>query len=513
MMNMERPREYQEAIFNTAKKYNTLVVLPTGLGKTLIALLLASYMIKKYPESKILFLAPTRPLVEQHYEYFKKRMLDDYESHIFTGKINAKKRAELWQNVKIIFSTPQCIENDLKHKRIDLKNVSLLIEDESHRCLKNYSYVYVAKTYLKEAKKPRLLGLTASPGSDASVIKKICKNLGIDAVEIRTRESSDVKPYLQELKKEIIKVDLTKELQDIRFLLQEIYKKRIEELKNRKLLFARTSKTNLIELQRKLQRMIGSGNRHFNNLRGISVCAQAIKIQHLLELLETQSIESAQNYVNDLFEQDKQGKSKAVKQLVKSKTFGDAYLLLMKLYEKNIEHPKFEKLKEIMQKEMDKNKELKAIIFSQYRDSVNKICQILKTKDIKAKVFIGQAKRRTDGLTQIEQQAILREFKQGKINVLVSTSVGEEGLDIPEVDLVVFYEPIPSAIRKIQRAGRTARLKPGKLIILMTKGTRDESYHWAAYHKEKKMYQALEDMKKDFKNKLDKKEQKKINEF
>ena len=510
---MERPREYQQSIFETAKRHNTLVVLPTGLGKTLIALLLASHRIEKFPESKILFLAPTRPLVEQHYDYFKKHLVKEYKSRIFTGKINAKKRAELWERTRIIFSTPQCIENDLKNRRIHLKEVSLLIEDETHRCLKNYSYVYVAQTYFKEAKNPRILGLTASPGNEVAIIKKICKNLGIGAVEIRTRESSDVKPYLQKLQKEIIKVELTKEMQKIRSLLQEIYQKRIEELKNRKLLFSRVTKTNLIELQKKLHRMISTGNRHFNVLRGVSVCAQTIKIQHLLELLETQGIETTKNYMDNLFEQEKAGKSKAAKQLVNAKQFGDAYILLMELYNKNIEHPKFEKLKRIMGEEIKQNKELKVIIFSQYRDSVNKIAQILTAKGIKSKVFVGQAKRKTDGLTQIEQQAILREFKQGKINALVSTSVGEEGLDIPEVDLVVFYEPIPSAIRKIQRAGRTARLKSGKLIILLTKGTRDESYHWAAHQKEKKMYRILEDIKQDFKNKINKKQQKKINEF
>jgi Fanconi anemia group M protein len=510
---MERPREYQKAIFETTKKYNTLVVLPTGLGKTLIALLLAFHRIEKFPNSKIVFLAPTRPLVEQHYNYFSKHLLKKYESHIFTGKINAKTRAELWEKTRIIFSTPQCIENDVKKNRINLSDVSLLIEDECHRCLKSYSYVFVAKNYAKEAKHPRILGLTASPGSKSTVIKKICKNLGINSVEIRTRESRDVKPYLQELQEEIIKVELSAEMQEIRSDLQEICNKKIDELKNRKLLFGRTTKTNIIQLQKKLQRMIFTGNRHFNILRGVSVCAQAIKLQHLLGLLETQGIETTRNYMEDLFEQDKQGKSKAVKQIVNSKEFGDAYLKIMDLYSKNIEHPKFEKLKEVMDKEIKHNKELRAIIFSQYRDSVAKIVQLLTIKGIKSSVFIGQAKRRTDGLTQIEQQAILREFKQGKINALVSTSIGEEGLDIPEVDLVIFYEPIPSAIRKIQRAGRTARLKPGKLIILMTKGTRDESYHWAAYHKEKKMYQAIEDIKQDFKSKLKKKEQKQINEF
>ncbi|MCL6500513.1 MAG: DEAD/DEAH box helicase family protein [Candidatus Pacearchaeota archaeon] len=510
---MERPREYQLNILETAKKHNTLVVLPTGLGKTLIAFMLALHRLEKFPRSKILFLAPTRPLVEQHHNYFRAHLLQQYESHIFTGKINAKRREELWQNAQIIFSTPQCIENDLKKNRFDLKDVSLLIEDEAHRCLKNYSYVYVAQAYVKEAKNPRLLGLTASPGSDASIIKKISQNLGIEAVEIRTRESKDVKQYLQKLSIETVKVNLTTELQEARELLQEIYKKRVEELKNRQLLFSRVTKTTLIELQKKLQRMIATGNHHFNILRGVSVCAQAIKIQHLLELLETQGVETSKKYMDELYDQAKQNKSKAVKQLVNTKEFGEAYLRIIRLYERNIEHPKFEKLIEIVQQELKKTENLRAIIFSQYRDSVNKITQTLVSKGIKAKIFIGQAKRKMDGLSQIEQQAILREFKQGRINMIVSTSIGEEGLDIPEVDLVIFYEPIPSAIRKIQRAGRTARLKPGKLIILMTKGTRDESYHWAAYYKERQMYRALEEINQGFKEKIKEKEQKKISQF
>lgn len=494
-----KAREYQLSILETAKKHNTLVVLPTGIGKTLIALMLTQERLEKFPESKILFLAPTRPLTEQHYHYFKKYLSSAHDSHIFTGKINPKQRAEIWKNAQIIFSTPQCIENDLKNSLIDLKQVSLLIEDESHRCLKNYSYVYVAGEYLKQAKNPRLLGLTASPGSDATVIKGICKNLGIDAVEIRTRESTDVKPYLQKLERDVIKVDLTEEMKSIRYLLKTIYDKKVEELQNRKLLFGRTTKTNIIELQKRLLRMITAGNQHFNILRGLSICAQAIKIQHALEMLETQGIEQCYNYINEIFDQANQGKSKAVKQLVNTKELGDAYLILTKLFQKNIEHPKFAKLKEVMQQEIKTKPELKAIIFSQYRDTVNKIRDILNAMNIKAKTFIGQAKRKTSGLTQIEQQAILREFSQGRINVLVSTSIGEEGLDLPEVDLVVFYEPIPSAIRKIQRTGRTARLKPGKLIVLVTRGTRDESNYWAAYHKEKKMYATLENMRESFK--------------
>lgn len=514
IMEPIEPRAYQQAIFETAKKHNTLVVLPTGLGKTLVALMLAQHRLKEFPDSKIIFLAPTRPLVEQHYNYFNKYLKQaEREMHIFTGKISPKIRAELWQKAKIIFSTPQCIENDLKHNLIDIEDVSLLIEDEAHRCLKNYSYTSVAKSYLQTAKNPRLLGLTAWPGSDASIIKDIVKNLGVEAVEIRTRESIDVKPYLQKLDHEVIRVDLTKEMQEIRVLLQELCKKKVEELKNRQLLFGPPTKTNLIELQKKLIRNISSGNSHFNALRGMSVCAQAIKLQHALELLETQGIESCHNYLKDLFEQARQGKSKGVKQLANSKELGNAYLLLIQLHEKNIEHPKFAKLKEVILQEIKRKANLKAIVFSQYRDTGYKINQIFTAMGLKSKTFIGQAKRKTDGLTQIEQQAILREFKQDKINILVSTSIGEEGLDLPEVDLVVFYEPIPSAIRKIQRQGRTARLKPGKLIILLTRNTRDESYYWAAYHKEKRMYGILEDMQQGFKKQLHEKNQKKLGSF
>ena len=95
---------------------------------------------------------------------------------------------------------------------------------------------------------------------------------------------------------------------------------------------------------------------------------------------------------------------------------------------------------------------------------------------------------------------MVEKFKEGKINVLVATSIAEEGLDIPEVSEVIFYEPVPSAIRKIQRAGRTARLDPGKLKILVTKNTRDQIYHYAAHHKEKRMHSAIDQIKKDFDN-------------
>lgn len=505
---MIEPREYQKAISETASKKNTLVVLPTGLGKTLIALMLAENRFNLFPESKIIFLAPTRPLVEQHYYYFKKNSnLTDL--YLVTGKINSKKRKEIFQEAKVIFSTPQCIENDLKNNLISLDNVSLLIEDECHRCLRNYSYTFVAQKYLEQAKNPRILGLTASPSSEPEKIREICKNLNIEAVEIRTRESKDVEQYLQKLTFEPIKLEFPQELRDIRVLLKILYDKKVKELQNRKILFQRPTKVSLLDLQKKLRNMLIAGNKHFNVLKGVSICAQAIKLGHALELLETQTVETFYNYLQVLYDQANEKKSKAVVQIVNSREFQDAYIITIKLYHENFEHPKLAKLKEIVKKELEQNKDAKILIFSQYRDTVSKINLDLSKQGIKSAIFIGQAKKKDIGLSQKEQQFVLHKFKQGEINCLVSTSIGEEGLDIPEVAVVVFYEPIPSAIRKIQRAGRTARLKPGKLIILITKDTRDESYYWAAHHKEKKMHEELENLK----NGLNKKEIKTLLDF
>jgi Fanconi anemia group M protein len=506
-------REYQDSIIETAKKYNTLVVLPTGMGKTLIALFLAKHCLSENPKSKILFLAPTRPLAQQHFDYFKKNLPELYaELSLFTGKIDAEKRKKLWQVADIIFSTPQCIANDLRKNKISLESVSLLIEDECHRCLKNYDYTNVARKF-HEQSGGKILGLTASPGSDSKIIQEICNTLKIEKVEVRDRNSDDVKPYIQELETKIIKVNFPEDFQKIRAPLKELYDKKIDELKNRQLLFGPVMKSRLLELQAKLARQLHAGNNHFNVLRGLSVCAQAVKLDHALELIETQGITPLYQYIQNLFEQAKKNQSKAVSQVIKAPQFTAAYIELTKLLNKE-EHPKFEKLKEIITEDIAKNSNAKFIVFSQYRDTVVIINRALnKIPGIRARVFVGQAKRGKGddetGLSQKEQNEIINEFKSGNINVLTATSIGEEGLDLPEVSCVVFYEPIPSAIRKIQRTGRTARLKPGKLIMLMTLKTRDESYHYASLNKERKMYSALDKISKS----LEKENSKTLNDF
>lgn len=499
------PRKYQEEIFKTCSKKNCLVVLPTGLGKTLIALMLTIERMKKYPGSKALILAPTKPLVEQHLETFRKFLPELFgEITIFTGKINAQDRKKLWDKGDIIFSTPQCIANDSRKNLYSLENVSLLVEDEAHRCVKNYAYNTIIQKYLSQAENPRILGLTASPGNDSKKIKKICQNLNIEEVELRSRESPDVKEYLQELNFKKEDVDFPSELFELKMVMEKLQGTYIKELEKRKVLFGRKNKIDLIELQQKLSKMISraTGEEKFNYMRAASVCAQVLKLHHAIELLETQTLESLNLYLKNLFDQAANNKSKGVKQLVSKTEFNYIHNRVQELLDKGFEHPKLEKLKRIVEKETKKNSSNKKIsriiVFTQFRSTASSIAKKLnEIAEIKSKIFVGQTKKQGVGLKQKDQKKIISQFSEGEINTLISTSIGEEGLDIPEVDAVIFYEPIPSAIRKIQRAGRTARLKEGKLFILVTKKTRDETFYYVSLSREKKMYLDIEKIKKE----------------
>jgi|TARA_B100002003_G_C14141723_1_gene548978 Fanconi anemia group M protein len=512
MIKNFKPRLYQESILNTTVSKNTLVVLPTGLGKTNVFLMLASLRLKMYPNSKILFVGPTKPLIDQYLTVFKKHFeIPEEKMAIFTGMVKPEKRAELWKTSKVIFSTPQGLENDIISKRINLEEVSLLGVDEAHRAVGNYAYVFVAKQYQKLAKYPRILALTASPGSDMEKIKEVCQNLHIEDVEVRTQEDPDVKPYVQEMDLEWINVELSHVFFEIQKYLNDCLKERLDKLKswdilkNKDLSFV--SKRELLAIQGQIHGSIAKGESDSTMWSAISILAEIMKVYHAVELLETQGITSLHTYLKGIYDQSFKTKVKAVKNLVQDPNFKSALYKTEKLFEQKVQHPKLIKLQEIIREEIKNNPETKLIIFNQYRDNAldikNKLNEI---DDINAELFVGQTKKGGTGLSQKDQKKVLDNFREGKFNVIVATSIGEEGLDIPKVDLVIFFEPIPSAIRTIQRRGRTGRQDKGRVIILMAKKTRDEGYRWSAHHKEKRMYRNLKILKKSIFSMLPKQE-------
>ncbi|OYT57352.1 MAG: hypothetical protein B6U68_01970 [Candidatus Aenigmarchaeota archaeon ex4484_14] len=487
--NTIEKREYQERIAHNALKANTLVVLPTGLGKTPLAALVSAYRLEQDMHKKILFIAPTKPLVAQHRRSFERFLkIGPSELKIITGEIKPEKRKGLYEKSDIVFATPQTIRNDLKKGILNLKKFSLLIVDEAHRAVKNYAYTYIAKKYIQQAEKPLILGLTASPGGHLTKINEVKQALFIKQIETRTKDDRDVKHYVKGVEQHWIKVDLTDELKKIKKYLDDIKEEKINILKKWNIIHGKISKSYLLKVQEFLAR-----KKYGSSFAAMSLIAEIIKIDHCLLLLETQCLYALKKYFNKIISDAETAKTKAVVRLAKNENFQRAIRALDEIMSKGKEHPKIERLVEIVENEYSKA-DAKIIIFAQYRDTVEKIyTSVKKIAGCKPVILIGQSG--SAGLSQKEQVKKINEFDMGFYNCLICTSIGEEGLHMGTATTAIFYEPVPSAIRTVQRRGRVGREKVGRLYILITADTRDEAYFWSAYHKEKKMKKILDKMK------------------
>ncbi len=482
------PRLYQEAILGTAVNKNTLVVLPTGLGKTFLAALVAAKRLElNLVEGKILFLAPTKPLAMQHAETWKDIFnFPKEEFKVFTGLVNPQKRIYEYDEARFIFATPQVIQNDLLSSRFSLEDVLLLIVDEAHRTSGEYPYSFIAKKYINQSKNPRILALTASPGTSKDEIERVCKDLYIEKIETRVREDTDVSPYIKKRDYDWVVLELPREMLRIKGLLEVVFAETLRYLKKGGIIqFAEKSAFRKKEILRLQAQLVQDAHKNPEYYPYLSAVAALLKLSHGIELIETQGVKQAYDYLKGLHSDN----TKAAHYLLTTLHVKEATAIAEDLINKNIEHPKLQKLVEILKQGE------KAIVFAHYRTTVDIILSELKKNNIKTTSLVGQARSaKKIGLSQKEQIKRLDEFRKGKYKVLVATSIGEEGLDIPEVDRVIFYEPVPSAVRTIQRAGRTARHRPGKITIFITRGTRDEAYYWSSQRKEKRMYGVLKDV-------------------
>ncbi len=481
-------RLYQEQILGTIVGKDTLVCLPTAMGKTPLAILLAAYRMERFPGSRVLMMAPTRPLVNQHLRSFRDFMdLPEEDSGMVTGMVKPSEREGIYSDKKLILATPQTIQRDLENRRLSLKGFSLLIIDEAHHSIGRYAYPYVSRKYREEADNPRILALTASPGGTREKIEEICRNIGIEEVEIRTEQDRDVMPYIKEKRVEWIEVVLPESFERVRALLKKAYDSRIEALKKWGFLHTRrVSKKDLLSLQASLSKSIGQGYR--KAFLGMSYTIQAIKLEHALGLLETQGIGILEKYWSKLRGET----TNTAKKLLNDRAVSNAMFLTRSLSERGSRHPKMGRLCTIVGEQLREEPGSRIIIFANYRESVKEIVEMLSgLEGARPVVFVGQR----EGISQREQIRIIGDFRAGEYNILVGTSISEEGLDIPSMNLAIFYEPVPSEIRSIQRRGRVGRQIAGRIVVLVAKGTRDEAYRWSAHHKERRMHGVLHEMK------------------
>ncbi len=371
--------------------------------------------------------------------------------------------------------------------RIAFGDVVLMIFDEAHRSVKDYSYAQLATLYKDGARDPLILGLTASPGGSKEKVNEITRNLFIEKVEARTEEDEDVRPFVEQTSLEGIKVSLPAEYEVLLTALREIYNEKISRLTQGGFLpKGRVSKTMLLASRGTMVSRLKSSNPvNKGYIFGALINqAQAIIIVHAVELLETQGISVLLKYLSRLRERPEQGKSAAA--LLKD----PRWLFIEEEADRirNAGYPKLDQVAQIVGQQLQVKRDSKIIVFTQYRDTIETITERLATLGVSSARFVGQAnKADNEGMDQRQQSEALRRFTDGEFSVLVSSSIGEEGLHVPDVDLVIFYEAVPSEIRSIQRKGRTGRTRPGRVIILLAEGTIDEAYYFSSLRREKAM--------------------------
>ncbi|MGY5151592.1 MAG: DEAD/DEAH box helicase [Candidatus Nitrosopumilus sp. bin_6a] len=453
-------RDYQIDLANQAISENCIVVLPTGLGKTAVALhVISEYLTKG--SGGILFLAPTRVLVNQHYEFLKNNLtLDDIS--IITGEDTIQKRTKLWNN-SVVCATPEIARNDLNREIVSPDQFSLVVFDEVHRTIGDYAYSGIAKWF--ENSPARIVGMTATLPSEKEKATEILTKLRISRVAEKTEDSLDVKPYTQETNTEWINVELPPELKIIQTLLKTALDERYDLLRKNGIRLA--EQQSLSALLRIRQFVLNQ------NRRSAKPLFTAIRIHYALSMLEAHGITPFLKFC----ERTKAKKGVGVKDLFElDPNFTKAIELAKEAQAHGIEHSKIPKLKEIIDSVPGK-----ALIFTSYRDSVDLIFNKLTELGISAGILIGKAG--DTGLKQKKQIETVQKFRDGLFQVLVATRVGEEGLDIAEVNQVIFYDNVPSSVRFIQRRGRTGRKDIGKLVVLIAKNTIDETYYWIGKRK------------------------------
>jgi len=497
-------RKYQINIYEAVKNTNSLVVLPTGLGKTIIAVLVLTD--KLVSGKKVLFLAPTKPLCEQHASFIRRTtILSGDDVAVVTGETSSpRKRNEIYKKAKVVVATPQTIENDLDI-RLPLNEYGLVIFDEVHRTVGDYAYVRIIEKYRSVAD-AQVLGLTASPGRDFEQVEDVVISLGIRHIEVRNEWDNDVRPYMSRRSLQWHLIDMPTEVTQVMLHIDNILREILKDLgkysrQATNLTPEKLSKKALVEIQKRMQRNLGKRGGYLYH--GLSVASAAMKLSHLKDMLTSQGVDVAKMYLTKLDDDASRG----AKRIQKHPLYQEIKKGIGGIQDGQ---PKLTIAKTIIQKHLEENKDARIMMFAEYRDTVEMLLPEINTiAGVRAVHFIGQTTTATEkGMSQVEQKQTLDAFRMGTYNVLISTSIGEEGIDIPTTSLVLFYEPVPSAIRHIQRKGRTARDGyPGEVMILIMKGSRDEAYYWSSVKKEKKMYRYVYQLKDQLEGKKPRKKQ------
>ena len=466
------------------------MVMPTGFGKTAVEWMAMAEALR-LERGKILLIAPTTGLVDQQRRMATEMLnLDANKIVSYTGEITPTKRPPLWSQGSVIMATAQVIRNDATNGIIDLREVGLLIVDEAHHSTGNHAYAQVGDLYLTANPSALVLGATASPGSSEANILEVARRLGIERLDVSKKEDPLLIPYSVKLEAVPHRLNLPEQLNELLAPIQDQQDAEAEHLRRLGFLAptGHLSSKLIEEAQRRASMAIQRRDRRgYDAARRIGDLRRA---HLLLDLLRTQGVTSAMSFLQRAEEDGRSGE-RSTNRFVGLPAIHEFRRLARISGEL---HPKPEYVRNLVEIQRKENPESKMLIFTEYRDTVDHLVEALdEIPGVLVDKFIGQSgKGKRKGMTQRQQLAQLNKFREGKLNVLVATSVGEEGLDVPAADLVILYEPVASAIRAIQRRGRTARQRDGSVHTLIAIGSRDEFVNSAAQRREAKMYTLLQ---------------------
>ncbi|XP_041927381.1 Fanconi anemia group M protein isoform X5 [Alosa sapidissima] len=500
-------RDYQLKISEASLFQNTLVCLPTGLGKTFIASVVMYNFYRWYPYGKIVFMAPTKPLVAQQIEACYKVMgIPQEHMAELTGSTPAQQRRELWRLKRVFFLTPQVMVNDLSRNTCPATQVKCVVIDEAHKASGNHAYCQVVRELGNQTRHFRVLALSATPGGDMKAVQQVISNLLISHIELRSEESPDIQAHSHQRSLDKVVVPLGESLKayQTRYLLVlERFTARLTQLR----LLSNRDLCSLTKYQLILARQQFRSNppTHVQGAQHGAIegdFALSISLYHGYELLMQMGLRSLFLFIQGIMGGAKET-SRARNELQRNIDFMDLYKEMEAMFQKPTAgpeepffytHPKLQKLDEVVQqhfqswsqnsagpKGADQEESTRVMIFSSFRESVQEIANILSRHQplIKVMTFMGQASagKGVRGFTQKEQLAVVRQFKEGGFNTLVSTCVGEEGLDIGEVDLIVCFDAQKSPIRLVQRMGRTGRRRQGRIVVILAEGREERTYN------------------------------------
>ena len=571
-------RKYQLEITRKALFHNTLVSLPTGLGKTLIAaVVMYNYYrwygncaneepnLPKHPHQgtgKIVFCAPTRPLVSQQMEacYNIVNIPNDHIAEI-SGKISPSIRKQLWNGTSsntyqprakpsLFFCTPQTLMQDIINQICPTRQIVCIVLDEAHKAKGEYAYVKVIQELQQAGAIYRVLGLSATPGTNIQSIQQVIDNLLIEEIQVRLETDDDVKPYIHQKAWETIVVKQPPIVQQLEQQINHLIMPIVDRLRAQNALFCGHGLNNYTanrltslspyailkakEEYHQISNKDFSLDGYFYALQTLIAWRNDLKVSGVgmikAQMMRFMSLDEDSSNLNEKDSHQNKKPSKRIKgvlgKIIRGTEFQNLWKSILDATEqsqtqsqltspspstkqrrkRNLEkhNPKLKALSEILIQHFERanacDESSRAIVFSQWRDSVEEIVNALNINRplLKPRKFIGQgsqtatgtiaaleskgkSKKRerkgkhsnrnslhnsslskpysskssetisTAGMKQREQQQVLQDFKKGTYNIIVCTSIGEEGLDIGEVDLIVNFDCLRSPIRMIQR--------------------------------------------------------------